>query len=156
MLEFPAPPFVELPPYPWQKGSYWFKSVDSSPEPVKTSGPEKEACIAESQDVYSLPDLTAHIRQIVSACLKLPLRKLKDDESFRDLGFDSLMALRVKTKIESELNINCPIAHLWSFPTIEQLAARLFENFKKSDRLAAEEKTFGDIVKDLDRILEDI
>ncbi len=156
LLEFPATPFVELPPYPWQKGSYWFTPVDSSPEPVKNSGPEKEACIAASQDVYSLPELTAHIRQIVSACLKLPLRKLKDDESFRDLGFDSLMALRVKTKIESELHINCPIAHLWSFPTIEQLAARLFENFKKSDRPNAEAKTFGDIVKDLDRILEDI
>jgi acyl carrier protein len=58
--------------------------------------------------------------------LKLPpTGALKDDQPLRDLGFDSLMVVRVTRALSEELGEALPTSFLFDYPTIESLVQGL-------------------------------
>jgi hypothetical protein len=47
--------------------------------------------------------------------------------ALRDLGFDSLMALELRTRLDRSLGLALPVTLVWSHPTVADLAQTLAE-----------------------------
>ena len=69
---------------------------------------------------------------IVAHCIGEVAHVLRMDESdvdvaapFAGMGFDSLMSLELRKRLEASLGIELPATVVWRFPTIEQLAPHL-------------------------------
>jgi len=63
-----------------------------------------------------------NIKNHIATITKIPASKLKEDETFKSVGIDSLMALQLKNKIQTDFNLNLNVSTVWSFPTIEKYA----------------------------------
>ncbi len=63
-----------------------------------------------------------NIKNHIATITKIPTSKLKEDETFKSVGIDSLMALQLKNKIQTDFNLNLNVSTVWSFPTIEKYA----------------------------------
>ncbi|MCV7197188.1 type I polyketide synthase [Mycobacterium angelicum] len=55
------------------------------------------------------------------------------------LGLDSLMALELRNRLEASLGTTLPVALVWAYPTITDLAGALCERLGYSDALEAEQ-----------------
>src|SRR5690606_31940069 len=72
----------------------------------------------------------AKLRKSIAAILETVLRRrdaIPTDRSFDQLGVDSLMALEIKNRIESELTLSLSVGSLWSYPTVERLSEHLLQ-----------------------------
>jgi len=49
------------------------------------------------------------------------------DEAVASLGLDSLMGLELRNRLESRLGITLPVALVWAYPTITELAGAMCE-----------------------------
>ncbi|MBV9639902.1 MAG: SDR family oxidoreductase, partial [Mycobacteriaceae bacterium] len=67
-------------------------------------------------------------------------------EAMASLGLDSLMALELRNRLESRLDITLPAALVWAYPTIADLAGALCERmgFEQTDDTAEAETTLAD------------
>jgi acyl transferase domain-containing protein/surfactin synthase thioesterase subunit len=65
------------------------------------------------------------LREQVANVLGLALEQVSTEESMRDLGLDSLMAVELKSAIEAELELTLPAADLLDSPTLAQLAGKV-------------------------------
>jgi acyl carrier protein len=70
--------------------------------------------------------LEDYLRQQVATSMKLAPLKVDVNKPLEDQGFDSLMAIEVKYRVESELQIEIPVRNLIERPTVAQLAAQLY------------------------------
>jgi NAD(P)-dependent dehydrogenase (short-subunit alcohol dehydrogenase family) len=71
-------------------------------------------------------------KQIV-AILKLPIASLDLKEPITNLGFDSLMALELKNRIEANLNITIPMVQILQGPSTHQLTSWILNNFTEKE-----------------------
>ncbi len=88
---------------------------------------------APGEDSFSIDEYVAprdENEKILSEiwCDLLNLERVSIKDSFFDLGGQSLLAVRMFTRIEKEIGRRFPIAMLFRAPTIEQLARKLSEN----------------------------
>jgi len=160
LLNLPDLPYAELPGYSWQRESYWFldKTGPSQLSKNKIAGPTENPVRPRPHEPMTQIDLYDHLSDIISECLKLPKDKIDRNTTFKELGFDSLMALRVKNKIEANLNLKCPITSFWNFPTLDKLTVQLFRSPTSETKLqdTSTAASFSAIMNDLDRILENL
>jgi phthiocerol/phenolphthiocerol synthesis type-I polyketide synthase C len=49
------------------------------------------------------------------------------DQAMESLGFDSLMALELRNRLEDSLGVTLPVTLVWSYPTISALGGALCE-----------------------------
>jgi acyl transferase domain-containing protein/acyl carrier protein len=74
--------------------------------------------------------LEAHIGEHVAKVLGFGVSKLSEfdvQQSLHTLGMDSLMAVQLKNRIETDLGVVVPIAHFLQGPSIVQIATQLLE-----------------------------
>lgn len=90
---------VSLPKYPWKQERYW---VDSELEQVNVRKSRKE----EKKNVSNIED---YALRIISETLKLPVDDIPMDKPVIHLGLDSIMAMRLKGKIERDLDVQISI-----------------------------------------------
>jgi acyl transferase domain-containing protein/acyl carrier protein len=76
--------------------------------------------------------LLAYVREQVGAVLRLDPSRIDVEQGLFDMGMDSLMALDVKTRLETAVNRRLPSTLTFNYPTVTALAAYL-----ASDVLAA-------------------
>ena len=62
---------------------------------------------------------------ILGRVLRMDETKLRRDKPFGDYGLDSLMAVELKNRFESELGIPLPATLAWNYPTIATLSEHL-------------------------------
>ncbi|QQR98564.1 MAG: acyl carrier protein [Sphingobacteriales bacterium] len=74
------------------------------------------------------------IKNHISTITKIPVTKLKIDETFKSLGVDSLMALQLKNKIQSDFNITLNVSSVWSYPTVEKYANYLSDELNLKEQ----------------------
>lgn len=66
--------------------------------------------------------LIGPLRQLVAGALYLREDQVLNDKKFADLGLDSILAVELVKRINSEIGLNLPSALLYSYPTVQQLA----------------------------------
>ncbi|NET14152.1 MAG: SDR family NAD(P)-dependent oxidoreductase, partial [Okeania sp. SIO1H6] len=116
-------PTIEKMPFLWEL-------VSSAPS---ASAPEKSNII-EALEAKAIPErmslLTEHIRSMLAQTLGIKNgKKIGMGESFfDDLGLDSLMAVELKNRIESSLNISLSSTLLFDYPVLKKLVNHLADD----------------------------
>ncbi|WP_437595076.1 amino acid adenylation domain-containing protein [Sorangium sp. So ce1000] len=73
-----------------------------------------------------LPDsLIHHLKVLTSDVLGVSMLDLDPERSFFELGANSLKLVRLQRRLSKELGVELDIAHLFRFPTLQALGARL-------------------------------
>jgi acyl carrier protein len=71
------------------------------------------------------------VKNLVSSITKIPTSKIKEDATFKSLGIDSLMAVQLKNKLQTESGLDFTVSSIWTYPTVEkytELLSRRIEN----------------------------
>jgi len=99
---------------------------------VSTQAPTAEASVVAQ--LLALPAGRLRARHQTQHCVGQAARVLKQDEQLVDvhrplaaMGFDSLMSLELRKRLETSLGITLPATVVWRFPTIEALVPFLAE-----------------------------
>ncbi|MGB3182812.1 MAG: SDR family NAD(P)-dependent oxidoreductase, partial [Cyclobacteriaceae bacterium] len=106
-----------------------------------TTDPQPVAESAFLSELSSMPEtarkdrLVYHIKEVIASILLLSNGRLpSSDESFFEMGFDSLMALELKDTLEKQLQVTLPPTIGFDFPTIDTLATHLYYDILGYDR----------------------
>jgi acyl carrier protein len=80
--------------------------------------------------------LEAHLQREVARVLRLAVSKLDVNQPLSTLGIDSLMAVELKNRIESDLQVAVPLIQVIQGPSVAELAALLLDQLAGVDPLA--------------------
>jgi acyl transferase domain-containing protein/acyl-CoA synthetase (AMP-forming)/AMP-acid ligase II/acyl carrier protein len=97
----------------------------AEPEPVEMAEPFTLEGLLTAENKQQF--IETYLRQQVSRALKLPLFKLDPQQPLNYLGFDSLMAIELKSRIETELGVSISVAEFLQTSSIVQLALQVWE-----------------------------
>jgi acyl carrier protein len=96
----------------------------TSLEVAEADAPLYDELIALSPD-KRLRRLTEHVADVIAEVLGAEPGSLDPVAGFFDLGMDSVMALRVRVRLESDLAVELPATLTFEYPTAAALAAHL-------------------------------
>jgi acyl transferase domain-containing protein/acyl-CoA synthetase (AMP-forming)/AMP-acid ligase II len=126
---------VTLPTYPFQRERFWF---DESPaQRAAESGrlpSDRQVAAAPlppAPDLCSvdLPErermLVGYLQERLAHVLKLPPARLEPDVPVTHFGLDSLMAVELRNRLQSELGLTFSLTRLMDGPSLRQIAAQL-------------------------------
>jgi acyl carrier protein len=74
-------------------------------------------------------DIETYLQTLVAATLCLKASQIDPYRPFTSLGFDSLMTLELRNRLENDLGERLSTALFWSYPTISALAEYLKKRF---------------------------
>ncbi|GLW63698.1 polyketide synthase [Actinomadura rubrobrunea] len=74
--------------------------------------------------------LVEHCRTVAAQVLKLDPSKIDETAPLASMGFDSLMALELRKRLETTLHVELPATIAWRFPTLEALVPFLAERMQ--------------------------
>lgn len=102
----------------------------------------------------SIKQIKDKLRNHIAAITKLQAVRLKENETFKSMGIDSMQALQLKNKLQADLGLNLAVSSVWTHPTIEKYAAFLEQQLggnKVEETPAVEEvKSEEEISKEVD------
>ena len=93
-------------------------------------------------DAMDAAERPGHLASAIADEIRGVLRSndpIDHDRPLEALGFDSLMALELRNRLESSLGITLPAALVWAYPTITDLATALCERMDYALPAAAQE-----------------
>jgi len=88
--------------------------------------------------------LETYLREQAARVLRLSVSKLDVQRSFTMLGFDSLMAVELRNRVEADLGIALPLVDLLQGPSVAQLSGRLLEQVMASSLLSSDRERVND------------
>jgi phthiocerol/phenolphthiocerol synthesis type-I polyketide synthase C len=94
---------------------------DAGPDPRDAAA----AVAANGHGPSSADELEEWIRDEAGALLRMDGTQIDDADSFRDLGFDSLMSLELRNRLEAALDVELPATLVWRYANVRDLAAHL-------------------------------
>jgi acyl transferase domain-containing protein/acyl-CoA synthetase (AMP-forming)/AMP-acid ligase II len=140
---------VQLPKYPFQRRRYWLPNDELTqqqelpPGRPETSAPNgnAESLLLEltvGSAATRLRMLREHIMDEVRKVLGFPPDEPLDSaEGFADLGMDSMMAIRLRDRLQVSLKRELPSTLVFHHPTVEELAEHLLQVVYDSGVLSA-------------------
>jgi surfactin synthase thioesterase subunit/acyl carrier protein len=69
--------------------------------------------------------LVAYMQERTAHTLRIPVEQLDEQASLHQLGMDSLMAVELRTWVRNDLDVDLPVEHVLTMPTIHELAAAI-------------------------------
>ncbi|GAA2529815.1 type I polyketide synthase [Pilimelia columellifera subsp. columellifera] len=117
----PAPLGTELPTYAFEHQRFWIGTEQEEPAPPPVAVPP----VAPAA-VRDLTDLTDLVRESALVVLgHRPDTALDERMSFKDLGLDSLGAVRLRNRLRDLTGVEMPVTVAFDHPTTGALAAQL-------------------------------
>ncbi|MDJ0647677.1 MAG: beta-ketoacyl synthase N-terminal-like domain-containing protein [Xenococcaceae cyanobacterium MO_188.B19] len=141
---------LQLPTYPFQRERYWsslaqVKIADPSPMQTVTNLPldrdVNQQKLTTSQlksntgdrEIVTQETITVKIKHLISEIAKIRPQKLCVQNTFHELGFDSLMLMEMRTKLSQSFSItqNFPLKMFFGGATVEELINFICENVRE-------------------------
>jgi len=72
--------------------------------------------------VTAVRKLKEMVKRELSGITRMPVGRLKEDDTFKSMGVDSMLALQLKNKIQELTKLNLPVSSVWAHPTISKYA----------------------------------
>ncbi|WP_394843018.1 SDR family NAD(P)-dependent oxidoreductase [Pendulispora brunnea] len=79
--------------------------------------------------------LDGFLKQNLSRVLKVSAEQVRPQLTFKEMGFDSLMAIELRNRLEAGLGVSLSSTLIWRYPTLDELSTFLIE------RIAGQEST---------------
>ena len=87
----------------------------------------------------AVKDFKNIIKGHISAITKIPITKIKEDATFKSMGIDSLMAVQLKNKFQTEFGINIAVSSIWTYSTVEKYAHFIADELYVAEQSKQEE-----------------
>ncbi|MFE3655145.1 type I polyketide synthase [Streptomyces sp. NPDC059165] len=129
--------YAELPQYTWQHQDLWFRAGDRRYRaPLGRHGAPQADQVREdrSADTGPVDDTTAVmpygtvgelVLHTVADILRMDAHRIDPGDGFFQLGMDSMLASRVRARIESALGLKLPASVMFEHATVTALTAHL-------------------------------
>jgi thioester reductase-like protein len=114
-----------------------YKQVEGEAESAARGGAVTRKAVLAAAPEQRRPMIQAMLRDKVARVLGSSAAKLDMDKPLLNLGLDSLMAVELRNWMESELQVNVPIAELMHSPSLSRLSELLYEQLFKGAAAAA-------------------
>ncbi|QKG20163.1 type I polyketide synthase [Actinomadura verrucosospora] len=125
---------IPLPTYPFQRERYWLRppTEDEPEEPPMTREPVQKAVTARGEHDRDRPLSGLAMLEVVRAEAATVLgydrpEAVEPQWTFRDLGFDSMTAVELRTRLVQATGLPLPSTVLFDHPSPEGLARHLAE-----------------------------
>jgi surfactin synthase thioesterase subunit/acyl carrier protein len=69
--------------------------------------------------------LVAYLQERIAHTLRVPVAQLDEQVSLHQLGMDSLMAVELRTWVRNDIDVDLPVEHVLTTPTIRDLATAI-------------------------------
>lgn len=121
-------PVVKLPGYPFQRDCF---DITYKPKPAGENDilPEESDFLRHFGTLNSVKEkrdlLERLVIQYTAGNIKLSPDRIKPYMTFKGLGQDSLMGIRLKNRLEKKLHIKLPATVFWTHPTITAFVSLL-------------------------------
>ena len=116
------------------KSTYFYKNVVQQ---------KSETIVVVNDKLNEFQNLVAHVNHIkqriknyISIVTKIAITKIKEDDTFKSIGVDSLLALQIKNKLQEEFSLQLNVSAIWSYPTTNKLADFMAKELKLSEKYA--------------------
>ena len=70
------------------------------------------------------------IKEHLTEITKIAGSKLKEDDTFKSMGLDSMLALQLKNKIQASTDLKLPVSSIWAHPTIDKYTGFLLNELR--------------------------
>jgi acyl carrier protein len=67
------------------------------------------------------------LKEHISSITKIPTARIKEEDTFKSMGIDSMMALQLKNKIQADTKLNIAVSSIWTHATIQKYVAFLIK-----------------------------
>ncbi|MCC7361297.1 MAG: SDR family NAD(P)-dependent oxidoreductase [Anaerolineales bacterium] len=98
-------------------------AADHTPPP--SGGQVRAALLAAGSAKEQRALLEAHLRREIAEVLRIPAGRIGPATALDSLGFDSLLALELRNRLELGLAVRLSATLIWNYPTVSALAGHL-------------------------------
>ncbi len=159
---------IALPAYPWQHKSFWLPWDEEDAQPqvsTKKQTFEQKSFFEQLVEISSAQEkmhqLEEELKKVVAKVTGTPIDKIDVEDSFKETGVDSLMAIHLSKILEELLEIKLSPATFWSYPSIRLYVSFLIQKLglhQDSKKIASmkENPDIDNLISELDSELEDI
>ena len=134
------------------KSTYFYKNVVQQ---------KTENSIIANKQQNEFPNLVAHLNHIkqsiknyISIVTKISINKIKEDDTFKSIGVDSLLALQIKNKLQEEFLLQLNVSVIWSYPTTNKLADFMAKELKLTEKYATKNEDNNTVLQPLKNDIE--
>ncbi|HEX8186580.1 MAG TPA: beta-ketoacyl reductase, partial [Blastocatellia bacterium] len=102
--------------------------------------------------------LQSYLRDQAARVLGLASSKLDAQRPLTSMGFDSLMSIELRNRIDSDLKVRIPIVNFFLNISVDQLTAQVLDQLKQAEAEAEQKALFenaGLLLKEIDRLSDE-
>lgn len=141
---------TSIPPQHMDKKPYW----------IGQDFEDQELFLSESAEGEVFEGWANYLKRLISSVTLISLQDLDEEQSFRNLGLDSLMILKLRNQIQNERNVKISSTAFWNYPDIKTMSSFLELTFGSSHSANSSEnghvQSDDDVNNELDQFINDL